>query len=166
MPFGEAEGHIVGNDRRELSTNPAQSETPGMLGNSIHENRETPLVTGSKRPDRQEKATSYKTSVQASGESDERVVPGKYPNKGAVRPAEGMKGSRSTKGNTEENRTLRAQDRDGVSQGLQRVRESSPQGQETEVHHAATPCHGRTTAGQRLVVKEEGCAWSGDGHRC
>ena len=63
--------------------------------------------------------------MYASGESDERVVPVKYPNKGAVRPAEDMEGSRSTKGNTEENRTLRAQDRDGVSQGLQRVREAA-----------------------------------------
>src|SRR2546425_12427690 len=89
MLFREAEGHIAGNDRRELSTNPAQSQTPGMLGNSMRENRETPLVSGSKRPDRLEKATSYKTSVYASGESDERVVPAKYPNNGAVRPAEG-----------------------------------------------------------------------------
>ncbi len=126
MPFGEAEGHIEGNDKRELPANPAQSETPGMPGNSMHENRETPRVSGGKRPDRLEKATSYKTSMYARGESDERVVPGKYPNKGAVRPAEGMEGSRSTQGNTEENRTLRAQERDGVSQGLRRVREAAP----------------------------------------
>jgi hypothetical protein len=33
--------------------------------------------------------------------------------------------SRSTKGNTEEDRTLRAQDREGVSQGLERVREAA-----------------------------------------
>ena len=125
MLFGEAEGHIVGNDRRELSTNPAQSETPGKLGNSLRENRETPRVSGSQRADRLEKATSYKTSVYASGEWDGRVEPTKYPHKGAVRPAEGMEGSRSTEGNREENRTLRTQDREGVSQGLQRVREAA-----------------------------------------
>ena len=125
MLFGEAEGDVVGNDIRESSTNPAQSETPGMPGNSLRENRETPRVSGSSRPDRLEKATSYKASAYVSGESDERVVPAKYPNQGAERPAEGMEGSRSTKGNTEENRTLRAQDRKGVSQGLQRVREAA-----------------------------------------
>src|SRR5260370_12747614 len=152
MLFREAEGHIVGNDRRELPVNPAQSETEGMLGNSMHENRETPLVSGSSTPDRMEKATSYKTSVYASGESDERVVPVKYLNKGAVGPAEGMEGSRSTKGDTEKNRTHRAQDRDGVSQGTSTCAGSSPQGQEAEVHHAATPCHGRSTAGQLLLV--------------
>ena len=120
MRFREGEGHIVGSDRRELSTNPAQSETPGMFGNSRRENWETPLASGSSQPDRLEKATSYTASLYASGESDERVVPAKYPNKGAVRPAEGMEGSRSTQGNTEENRTLRARNREGVSQGLQR----------------------------------------------
>src|SRR2546425_4703682 len=114
-------------DKREPFANPAQAQTPGTSENSMRENRETPRASGSKRPDRLEKATSYKTSVHASGESDERVVPTKYPNKGAVRPAEGMEGSRSTEGNTEENRTLRAQDRGGVSQGLQRVREAAPE---------------------------------------
>ena len=59
---------------REPSMNPAQSETPGMSGNSMRENRETPLVSGSSRPDRLEKATSYAASMHASGESDEQVV--------------------------------------------------------------------------------------------
>jgi hypothetical protein len=45
-----------------------------MLGNSMRENRETPPASGSHRPDRLEKATSYKTRVHASGESDEQVV--------------------------------------------------------------------------------------------
>ena len=84
MLFREAEGHIVVNDRRELPTNPAQSETPGMPGNSMRENRETPQVSGSSKPDRLEKATSDTTSRDAGGESDERVVAAKYPNKGAV----------------------------------------------------------------------------------
>ena len=37
----------------------------------MRENRETPRASGSGRPDRLEKATSYKTSTHASGESDE-----------------------------------------------------------------------------------------------
>src|SRR5260370_28002424 len=105
MLFREAEGHIVGNDRRELPVNPAQSETPGMLGNPMHENRETPLVSGSSTPDRLEKATGYKTSMYASGESDERVAPVKYPKKGAVGPTEGMEARPSTKATTEEKPT-------------------------------------------------------------
>jgi hypothetical protein len=56
--FCEAEGYIVDNGIRESLTNPAQSETSGMSGNSVRENRETPSVTGSSRPVRLEKATS------------------------------------------------------------------------------------------------------------
>jgi len=143
MLFREAEGDVVGNDKRESSRHPAQPETPGMPGNSRRENRETPRVSGSQRPDRLEKATSYKEGqrvrhrggyfwfrpparavalprgVGRTGSTCEVSQPG------CVRPAEGMEGSRSTQGNTEENRTLRAQDRKGVSQGLQRVREAA-----------------------------------------
>jgi hypothetical protein len=54
-----------------------------MPGNSMRENRETPRASGSSTPDRLEKATSYKTSAHASGESDGAVVPTKYPNNGA-----------------------------------------------------------------------------------
>ena len=61
-------------DKREPTMNPAQSETPGTLGNSMRENRETPLVSDSSTPDRLEKATSYTASMHASGESDEQVV--------------------------------------------------------------------------------------------
>jgi hypothetical protein len=40
-----------------------------MSENSMRENRETPLASGSSTPDRLEKATSYKTSMHAGGES-------------------------------------------------------------------------------------------------
>ena len=43
----------------------------------MRENRETPRASGSNTPDRREKATSYTTSMHASGESDEQVVPAK-----------------------------------------------------------------------------------------
>ena len=72
--FGETEGEIVGGDKRKSPRDPAQSQAPGMSGNSMRENRETPLASGSSRPDRLEKATSYKTSMHVSGESDEQVV--------------------------------------------------------------------------------------------
>ena len=83
--FGEAEGNIMGDDKRETFMNPAQSETPGMPGNSMRENRETPQASGSSTPDRLEKAMSDETSTHAGGESDSTVVPTKCPNKGGRR---------------------------------------------------------------------------------
>jgi len=74
----------MSDEKREPLASPAQSETPGMLENSMRENRETPQASGSSTPDRLEKATSYKTSMHASGESDSAVVPAKCPNKGEL----------------------------------------------------------------------------------
>ena len=96
-----------------------------MSENSMRENRETPQASGSSRPGRLEKATSYKTSTNVGGESDEQVVPAKHPNNGEQSPAEGVEGSCSTKGNTKEAHTCRAQDREYVSQGLGGVREAA-----------------------------------------
>ena len=126
-------------DKRETTMNPAQSETPGMLGNSVRENRETPLASGSNTPDRLEKATSCTTSVNAGGESDEQVVPAKRPNKGEKSPAEGVEGSCSTEGNTKEAHTCRTQGREHVSQGLRGVREAARRDKEQKftalLHH-------------------------------
>ena len=82
----------MSDEKREPLASPAQSETPGMLENSMRENRETPPASGSHTPDRLEKATSYKTRMYASGESDSAVVPAKCPNKGELCRAEGMEG--------------------------------------------------------------------------
>ena len=112
-------------DKREPSMNPAQSETPGMPGNFMRENRETPLASGRSTPDRLEKATSYTASMHASGESDERVVPAKRSNNGEQSRTESVEGSRSTKGNIEGTHTRRTQGRASVSQGLQDVREAA-----------------------------------------
>ncbi len=115
----------MSDDQGEPLMNPAQSETPGMPGNSMCENRETPLASGSCTSDRLEKAMSYKTSMHASGESDEQVVPTKRPNKEEQSLTEGVEGSCSTKGNTEEAHTHRTQGRERVSQGLGGVRETA-----------------------------------------
>jgi group II intron reverse transcriptase/maturase len=96
-----------------------------MSGNSMRENRETLLVSGSKTPDRLEKAKSHTASMHARGESDERVVPTKRLNKGEKSLAEGVEGSRSTKGNTGETHTRRTQGRGSVSQGLEGVRQAA-----------------------------------------
>ena len=123
--FGEAEGHIMSDKIREPLMNPAQSETPGMSGNFMRENREAPLVSGSSKPDRLVKAISRTTNMHASGESDEQVIPAKRPNKGERSLAEGVEGSCSTKGNTDEANTRRTLGRERVSQGLEGVREAA-----------------------------------------
>lgn len=115
----------MGDEKREPPINPAQSETPGMPGNFMRENRETPLVSGSGMPDRLEKATSYKASMYASGESDEQAVPAKHSNNGEQSPAEGVEGSCSTEGNADEANTHRIQGRARVSRGLVGVREAA-----------------------------------------
>ena len=158
-PFGEAEGNIRSDDKGEPRMSPAQSETPGMPGDSMRENRETPRASGSSTPDRLEKAASYKTSMHAGGESDEQVVPAKRANKEEQSSAEGVEGSCSTKGNTEESHTHRTQGRGRVSQGLGGVR--CPQGPEAEVHRIAASRDDRPAAGQLLLAEEASCAGSG-----
>ncbi len=147
-------------DKREPSMNPAQSETPGMPGNSMRENRETPSVSGSSTPDRLEKATSYTTSMNAGGESDEQVVPTKRPNNGEQSLAEGVEGSCSTKGNIEEAHTCRTQGREHVSQGLGGVREAARRDKKQKFSTVASRNDG-FTSGQLLLDEEEGRAGSG-----
>lgn len=63
--------------------------------------------------------------MDGCGESDQWVVPTKRSNKGEQSLAESVEGSRWTKGNIEEPRTLRTQGREGVSQGHGGVREAA-----------------------------------------
>ena len=115
----------MGDDRRESYMNRAESETPGMSGNSMRENRETPSVSGGSRPDRLEKATSSTTSMHAGGESDEQVVPAKRSNNEERSSAERVEGRWSTKGNTEETRTCRTQSRQHSVPGTWRCAKSA-----------------------------------------
>ena len=132
----------MADEKREPPMNPAQSETPGMSGNSMRENRETPSVSGRSKSDRLEKAIGQEASMHAGGESDELVVPAKHPNKGEETLAEGVEGSSSTKGNTEEAYTCRTQGREHVSQGLRGVREAARRDKKQKftalLHHVTT----------------------------
>ena len=112
-------------DKRESAVNPAQSETPGMSGSSMRENRETPLASGSSTPDRLEKATSYKTSAHADGESDEPVVPTKRPNKEEQSSAEAEEERARAKENIAQFNTHPTQSGTRVSQGLRGVRQAA-----------------------------------------
>jgi len=77
--FCEAEGHIMSDEQREPLMNPAQSETPSMLGNSMRENRETPQVSAQGRAAR--RSQKRKSGMNVCGESSDGIVPTKRVNK-------------------------------------------------------------------------------------
>ena len=96
---------MKGSDRRERSFDTAESETLGMCGNSMRENREalqTPALDGS--VGRSKKAKSRNVDMHVCGESDGLVVPTKRANKvdayacgsGVRRGKEGDQGERTT----------------------------------------------------------------------
>lgn len=122
-PLCEAEGHTDGGDKGEPSSDPAQSKTLRMRGNSLHGNREIPAsssVDGS--GDRSGKGSHPKPDMHEAGKSEDGIVPEKLPNKGR-RPAEAMEGRPPTEGNSPPTATSPTQSGIGVSPGLQRVRE-------------------------------------------
>jgi len=111
---------------RKHSEDSAQSETPGMHGNSTRENRETPSVpVGEVAAGRLEKAMSRESNAHAGGESDGSVIPTKCPNKGGQPPAEGMEGREPTKENTGQATAPRTQSRTGELSDLLGVRKAA-----------------------------------------
>jgi len=117
-------------DRREQSFGTAESETLGMCGNSMRENREalqTPTLDGG--VGRSKKAKSRNVDVHVCGESDDLIVPTKRVNKvdAYALAAESAEGRRSTKGNVPQAHSRRTQSRGSESQGLWRVRQAVSQ---------------------------------------
>ena len=123
-PLCEAEGHIEAGALGEPSSDPAQSETLRMRGNSSYGKREIPRVpAGARRLGRPEKVGDRASGMHARGKSDGCVVPGKPPNKGSFRvPAEVVEGRRSTKGNSMSEAVSRTQSRIDTSISRHRVR--------------------------------------------
>jgi len=129
---------------REPPKDSAQSQTPGMYGNSTRENRET-----SSTPDtsgcagRLEKVMNQKSSMHVGGESDGRTVPTKCPNKGGEPLAEGTEGRRPTKESTGQTTAPGTQSRTGASNGLLGVREVARREKQTRftalLHHVSVP---------------------------
>ena len=141
--LSEAEGHTVGGVIGEPPSDPAQSETLSMRGNSLHGNREVPvssLVDGSM--DRSGKGNPLTPDMHDTGKSDGGVVPEKSPNKG-TRPAEAMEGRPPTKGNSVLMATPPTQSGIGVSPGLHRVREVAGRDKKARftalLHHIDVP---------------------------
>ena len=121
---------MKGSVRREQSFNTAESETLGMWGNSMRENRETlqtPTLDGG--VGRSKKARSRKVDMHVCGESDGLVVLVKRANKAGAEAlaAESAEGRRSTKGNAPQAHSCRTQSRGCESQGLWRVRQAVSQ---------------------------------------
>jgi len=117
---------MKGSDRRKRSFDTAESETLGMWGNSMRENREalqTPTLDG---VGRSKKAKSRNVDMHVCGESDGLVVPTKRANKASagVLAAESAEGRGSTKGNAPQANSCRTQSRGCESQGLWRVRQA------------------------------------------
>ncbi len=112
---------MKGSVRRERSFDTAESETLGMCGNSMRENREalqTPTLEDS--AGRSKKAKSRNFDMHVCGESDGLVVPTKRANKADAYAlaAESAEGRRPTKGNAPQAHSCRTQSRRCESQGF------------------------------------------------
>ena len=149
---------MMNDDIREPFIDAAESENPGMCGNSMRENRETPQtpspVGGGGRS---EKAAGHTADAYVCGESDDSVVPAKRANKAepqTTRPrycdtrrrkgettvntnidlnqsgnaAESVEERGSTKGNVFQLTAYRTQSRKGVSIELEGVRRAAIRG--------------------------------------
>ncbi len=82
------------------------------------------------------------------GKSDSSVVPGKPPNKAEEPAAEAGEGRGLAKGNADEHTTLRTPSREGVSSGLERVRQAAERDRKQRftalLHHVYDVEHLRT----------------------
>ena len=142
-PLSEAEGNTKGGDMGEPLSDPAQSKTLRMRGNSLHGNREIPMssvVDGSM--DRSGKGTPHNPDMHDAGKSDGGIVPKKLPNNGR-RPAEAMEGRPPTEGNSMQTAMSPTQSGINVSPGLQRVREIARRDKKVRftalLHHIDVP---------------------------
>ena len=111
--LSEAEGHTEVGAIGKPSSDPAQSETLCMRGNSSDGKREIPQVpTGLVPRGRSGKAIGRTLAMHAWGKSDDCVVPGKPLNKGeTLSPAEAVEGRRSAKGSPMPGAVSRTQSR-------------------------------------------------------
>jgi len=138
--FSMAEGNTGGCVERKYPQDSAQSETPGMHGNSTRENRETPSApVAEEATGRLEKAMSRESSMHVGGESDGCVVPTKCPNKDGQPPAEGTEGRQPTKENIGQTTAPRTQSRISELSDLHGVRKAARKDKRTRftalLHH-------------------------------
>ena len=137
-----------------------------MHGNFTRENRETPLLSeGKQATDRWEKAKSYKTQMNGSGESYSGVVLAKQPNEGLGGPQEVAEGRPLTKKNMEESNSRRTPNRGSEPNGLDRVRQAAKQDRElrftTLLHHVNLDLLGSSyhSLKKRAAAGVDGVTW-------
>src|SRR5215472_4395736 len=125
---------------RKRPEDSAQSEAPGMHGNSTRENRETPSTpVAEMAAGRLEKAMSRESNMHAGGESDGCVLSSKCPNNGGQPPAEGTEGRQPTKENIGQPTAPRTQSRISELSDLLGVRKAARKDKRTRftalLHH-------------------------------
>src|SRR5262245_25115791 len=122
---------MKGSVRRELFFGTAESETLGMCGNSMRENREAlQTLTRDGSVGRSKKAKSRNVDVYVCGESDGPIVPTKRANKvnADALVAESAEERGATKGNAPQAHSCRTQSRGCESQRLWCVRQAAKSG--------------------------------------
>ena len=128
-----AEGNVEQGGKGESCSDPAQSKTLRMRGNSLHGNRETPRTPAAEASaGRSEKASGRTSDMHGRGESDGSIVPKNPSNKGEgqwldlchpeAQPAERGEGREPIKGNAHQTAATRTQSRTVASNGLAGVR--------------------------------------------
>src|SRR6516164_6881397 len=126
MRLSDAEGHTEGGVTGKSPSDPAQSETLCMRGNSSHGKREIPRVPAGGAAGRPDKVNDRISGMYARGKSDDRIVPKKPPNKGVHEASEEVvEGRRSAEGNTMQATATRTQSRLDALIALDRVREAA-----------------------------------------
>ena len=120
---------MKGSDKRERSFDTAESETLGMWGSFMRENREASQAPTHDGVGRSKKAKSRNVDMHVCGESDGLIVPTKRANKAGAYAlaAESAEERRPTKGNAPQAHSCRTQSRGCESQGLWRVRQAVSQ---------------------------------------
>ena len=98
--------------------------------------------------------------MHESEKSDPVVVAEKPTNKAARAVAEPVEPRTGTKGNAEQQSTRRAQDRESVSQALERVRQVARQRRNGEVHRAFPPSQ-YSDATDRILCSQARCGARG-----
>ena len=124
----------------ECIIDPAQSETPGMCGNSMRENREIPCFPR-EYVSRGRTGENNTPVMHEHGKSDSPIVPAKLPNKAEAEEAVEERGL--TKGNVVQQNTPRTQSRNrNVPSALERVREVAKRNKDVKftalLHHVTT----------------------------
>ena len=95
--YGGREGNTMRGVSASRDIGPAESETPGMRGRSMHENREIPAAPAGRlrKPSagRSGKACGHNPDAYAAGKSDTSIVPVNAGNKAGSRDSFGYGGT-------------------------------------------------------------------------